>query len=46
MTQVYNDNVKRPKPQDILLRILKMYGFYQKIQQRAAGPGESTTGVR
>ena len=45
MSQIYNDNIKRPKPQDILPRILKIYTFYQKIQQRALGPGESTAGV-
>ena len=45
MSQIYNDNIKSPKPQDILLRILKIYAFYWKIQQRAEGPGESTAGV-
>ena len=45
MNQIYNDNIKRPKPQDILLRILKIYAFYQKIQQRVSGAGESTAGV-
>ena len=45
MSQIYNDNVKNPKPHDILLRILKIYAFYQKIHQRASGPGESTAGV-
>ena len=44
MSQIY-DNIKRSKPQDIPLRILKFYGFYQKIQQRASDPGESTAGV-
>ena len=45
MSQIYNDIIKRPKPQDILLRVLKIYAFYQKMQQRASGPGESTAGV-
>ena len=45
MSQVYNDNIKRPKLQGILLRILKVYGFYWKIQQTASSPGESTAGV-
>ena len=40
MSQIYNDNIKRPKLQDILLRILKIYAFYWKIQQRASDPGE------
>ena len=45
MSQIYNDNIKRPKPQDILLGILKIYAFYQKIQQGTLGPGENTAGV-
>ena len=45
MSQIYNDNKKRPKPQDILLGILKIYVFYQKIQQTTSGPGENTAGV-
>ena len=45
MSQIYDDNIKRVKPEDILLRILKIYAFYWKIQQRASGPGESTAGV-
>ena len=45
MSQTYNDNIKRPKLQDILLGILKTYAFCQKLQQRASGPGESTAGV-
>ena len=45
MSQIYNDNIKMPKPQDIPLRILKIYAFYGKIHQRASGPGESTAGV-
>ena len=45
MIQIYNDNIKRLKPQDILLGILKIYLFYWKIQQKALGPEESTAGV-
>ena len=41
--QIYNDNMKRPKLRDILLRILKIYAFFWKIQQRALGG--STAGV-
>ena len=44
-SQAGNENIKKPKPQDILLGILKIYAFCQKIQQRASGPGESTAGV-
>ena len=42
MSQICNDNIKWPKPQDILLRILKIYAFYQKIQQRTLAPTESS----
>ena len=45
MSQIYNDNIKRPKPQDIPLGILEIYAFYQKIQQRASGPGENTAEI-
>ena len=45
MSQTYNDNIKRPKLQDILLGILKTYAFCRKLQQRALGSGESTAGV-
>ena len=31
MSQLYNDNIKRPKPQNIPRGILKIYAFYQKI---------------
>ena len=41
VNQRYNDNIKRPKQQDTLLGILKIYSFCQKIQQRASGPGEN-----
>ena len=45
MSEIYNDNIKRPKRQDIPLGILKIYAFYQKIQHRTSGPGRSTAGV-
>ena len=45
MSQTYSDNIKRPKPQDTQLGILKIYTFCRKIQQRALGPGESAAGV-
>ena len=45
MSEIYNDNIKKLKPQDILLGILKIHAFYWKIQQRASDPGESTAGV-
>ena len=45
MSQIYNDKVKGPKPQDIPLGILKTFAFCWKIQQRASSPGESTAGV-
>ena len=45
MSQRYNDNTKRPKPKENQLGILKIYAFYQKIQHRASGPGESTAEV-
>ena len=45
MSQRCNDNIKRLKPQDAQLGILKIYTFCQKIQQRVLHPGESTAGV-
>ena len=42
MSQRYNDNIKRPTPQDTQLGI---YTFCWNIQQMASSPGESTTGV-
>ena len=45
MRQWYNDNTKRTKPTENQLRILKLYAFCQKIQQRASGLGESAVGV-
>ena len=40
-----NDNIKRPKPEENQLGILKIYTFCWKIQQRASGPGESAADV-
>ena len=31
MSQTYYDNIKRPKPQDTQLGILKIYAFRRKI---------------
>ena len=45
MSQTCNDNIKRPKPLDILLGILKIYAFCWKLQRRSLGTGESTAGV-
>ena len=45
MSQRYNDNIKRPKPQDTQLVILKIYPFCQKIQKRASDLGESAAGI-
>ena len=45
MSQRYNDNTERPKLKENQLRILKVYGFCQKVQQRASGPGDSAVGV-
>ena len=45
MSQRYNDNTKRPKPQDTQLGISKIYAFCRKIQQRASDPRESAAGV-
>ena len=36
----YNDNIKRPKPQDTQLGILKIYTSCRKIQKRVSGPGQ------
>ena len=43
--QRYNDNTRRPKSKENQLGILKTYAFCQKIQQRASGPEETTSGV-
>ena len=45
MSQRYNDNIKRPKLQNIQLGILNIYAYFWKIQQRVSGPGASTAGV-
>ena len=45
LSQRNYDNIKRPKPKDNLLRILKIYAFSQKIQQRTLCPGESAAGI-
>ena len=45
MSQTYNDNIKRPKLQDIPLWILKTYAFCRKLQRRALDPGDSTAGI-
>ena len=37
MSQIYDDNTKRTKPEDIPQEISKIYAFYGKIQQRASG---------
>ena len=45
MSQIYNDDTKRPKPQDTQLVILKILAFCWKIKQRASVPGESAAKV-
>ena len=45
MSQTYNDNIKSPKLQDILLGILITYAFCLKLQWWASGPQENTAGV-
>ena len=42
MSQIYNDNIKRPKVLDILLRILKIYAFYN---QKLSGSRKGAVGV-
>ena len=37
MSQTYNDNIEKPKPQDTQLGILKIHVFFQKLQQRVSG---------
>ena len=37
MSQTYNDNIEKPKPQDTQLGILKIHAFFQKLQQRVSG---------
>ena len=42
MSQIYNDNIKTPKPKDIPLRILKIYAFYnQKLSGSMKGAVEA-----
>ena len=43
MSQIYNDNTKRPKLKENQLVILKIYAFCQIIQQKALGQGETAT---
>ena len=38
-------NIKRQKPQETQLGILKIYAFCWKVKQRDLGPGESAAGV-
>ena len=45
MSQRYKGNIKRPKPQDTLLGILRTYAFCRKIQQRTSSSGKSAGGV-
>ena len=40
-----NDSIKKPKPKENQLGILKIYAFCWKIQQSASGPGESAAEV-
>ena len=45
MSQKYNGNMRRPKPQDTQLGSLRIHAFCRKIQQRALGSEENATGV-
>ena len=45
MNQRYNNNTKRPRPQDTQLGILKIYALCHTIQQRALVPRESAAGI-
>ena len=45
MSQTYNDSIKRSKPQDTRLGIIKIFAFCWKIQQRKSGSGESAAVV-
>ena len=40
MRQIYNGNTKKPKPKENQVRILKIYAFCQKIQQKTSGTGK------
>ena len=42
---IQTDNTNRPKPEENQLRILKIYAFCRKIQQRASAPEESAAEV-
>ena len=42
---IQTDNTNRPKPEENQLRILKIYAFCRKIQQRVSGPEESAAEV-
>ena len=44
MSQRYNNNIKKQKPKENQLEILKISAFCQNIQQRASVPVESATG--
>ena len=46
MSQRYNDNIKKPKPQDAQPWFLKLYALCRKIQHRASDPGENAAGVK
>ena len=37
MSQAYNYNIEKPKPQDTQLGILKIHAFFQKLQQIVSG---------
>ena len=43
---IFMTSIKRAKPLDTLLGILKISAFCWKIQQRASGPGEKAGEVR
>ena len=42
---IQTDNTNRPKPEENQLRILKIYAFCRKIQQRVSRPEESAAEV-
>ena len=41
MSLRYNNNIKRQKPKENQVGRVKIYVFFQKIQQRVLCPGES-----
>ena len=45
MSQRYNDNTKRSQRKENQPRILKIYVFYWKIQERGSGQGDRAAGV-